>query len=149
MHILHPVDISLGEALGHKLDGAVLHDADGLLGKRLHLHEPLCGDEGLDIVVAAVAGADVVGVRLGLDEVALLLKVLDDGIAALVAVHAVVGAAVFVDGAVVGDNADDLKVVAQADLEVVRVVGGGHLDRARAEADLAVFVAHDLSLIHI
>ena len=143
MHILHPVDIGLGEALGHKLDGAVLHDADGLLGERLHLHEPLRGDEGLDIVVAAVAGADVVGVRLGLDEVALLLKVLDDGIAALVAVHAVVGAAVFVDGAVVGDNADDLKVVAQADLEVVRVVGGGHLDRARAEADLAVFVAHD------
>ena len=33
--------------------------------------------------------------------------------------------------------------MAQADLEVVRVVGGGHLDCARAEADLAVFVAHD------
>ena len=115
----------------------VLHDADGLLGKRLHLHEPLGGDEGLDVVVAAVAGADVVGVRLDLDEVALLLKVLHDGLAALVAVHAVVLAAVFVDGAVVGDNADDLQVVAQADLEVVRVVGGGHLDRARAEADLA------------
>ena len=31
----------------------------------------------------------------------------------------------------------------QAHLEVVGVVGGGHLHRAGAEADLAVFVAHD------
>ncbi len=65
---------------GNKLDACRPDDADGFLGERLHLHEPLRGDEGLDIVVAAVAGADVVGVRLGLDEVALLRKVLDDGI---------------------------------------------------------------------
>ena len=72
MHVFHPVDIGLGEALRHELDRAVVHDADGLLGKRLHLDEPLRGDEGLDVVVAAIAGADVVGVGLGLDEVALL-----------------------------------------------------------------------------
>ena len=72
MHVLHPVDIGLGEALRHELDRAVVHDADGLLGKRLHLDEPLRGDEGLDVVVAAIARADVVGVGLGLDEVALL-----------------------------------------------------------------------------
>ena len=72
MHVLHPIDIGLGEALRHELDRAVVHDADGLLGKRLHLDEPLRGDEGLDVVVAAIARADVVGVGLGLDEVALL-----------------------------------------------------------------------------
>ena len=143
MHVLHPVDIGLGEALRHELDRAVVHDADGLLGKRLHLDEPLRGDEGLDVVVAAIARADVVGVGLGLDEITLFLQVLDDGLAALIAVHAVVLAAVFVDRTVVGDDADDLEVVAKADLKVVGVVCRGHLNSARAEADLAVFVAHD------
>ena len=146
MDILHPVGIGLGEALRHELDGAVLHHPDGLLGQGLHLHEPLGGDQRLHIVVAAVAGAHVVGIILGLDEVALLLQVLDDGLAALVAVHAVVLAAVFVDGAIVGDDPDHLQVVPQAHLKVVGVVGRGHLHRAGAEADLAVFVAHDRNL---
>ena len=143
VHVFHPVDVGLGEALGHELDRAVVDDADGFLGKRFHLHEPLRGNERLDVVVAAVAGADVVGIVLGLDEVALGFKVGDDRLAALVAVHPVVLAAVFVDRTVVGNNADHLKVVTQADLKVVRVVCGRHLDRARTEADLAVLVAHD------
>ncbi len=143
VYVLHPVDIGLGEALGHEPDRPVVHDADRFLRQRLHLHEPLRGDERLDVVVAAVAGADVVGIRLGLDEVALLLQIADDRPAALVAVHAVVRSAVFVDGAVVGNDADDLKVVAQTHLKVVGVVRGRHLHRARAEADLAVLVAHD------
>ena len=41
MDILHPVGIGLGKALRHKLDGAVLHHPDGLLGQGLHLHKPL------------------------------------------------------------------------------------------------------------
>ena len=45
--------------------------------------------------------------------------------------------------AVVGDDADNIKVMAQADLKVVGVVRRGHFDRAGAEADLAVFIAHD------
>ena len=83
------------------------------------------------------------GVGLGLDEVALLFKILHQRLAALIAVHAVVLAAVFVDRAVVGDDADDLEVVAKAHLKVVGVVCRGHLNGARTEADLAVFVAHD------
>ena len=143
MDILHPVGIGLGKALRHKLDGAVLHHPDGLLGQRLHLHEPLGGDQGLHVVVAAVAGADVVGIGLGLDQIALLLQILDDGFAALVAVHAVVLAAVFVDGAVVVDDTDHLQIVAQAHLKVVGIVGRGHLHGAGAEADLAVIITHN------
>ena len=37
---------------------------------RGHLHEPLFGGDGLHVAVAAVAGADAVGVVLDLDEVA-------------------------------------------------------------------------------
>ena len=40
-------------------------------------------------------------------------------------------------------HADDLQVVAQAHLEVVGVVGGGHLHGAGAEAQLHVVVRHD------
>ena len=83
------------------------------------------------------------GVRLSLDEVALLLKVLHQRLAALIAVHPVVLSAVFVDVTVVGDDADDLKVVAKTHLKVVRIVCGRHLDSTGAEADLAVFVAHN------
>ena len=143
VHVFHPVEIRLGEALRNEFDRAVLHDADGLFCQRLHLDEPLRGNERLDIVVAAIAGADIVGIRLGLDQIPLLFEVLYRGLAAFVAVHAVVLAAVFVDMAVVGDDADDIEVVAQADLKVVGVVRRGHFDRAGAEADLAVFIAHD------
>ena len=143
MDILHPVDIGLGKALGNELDGVVLHHADGLLSQRLHLHEPLGGDQGLHVVVAAIAGAHIVAVGHGLDEVALGLQIGNDGLAALVAIHAVILAAVFVDLTVIGDAADNLKVVAQTHLEVVGVMGGGHLHRAGTETDLAVLVTHD------
>ena len=141
--VLHPVHINFGEALRDELHLAVAHGADGLRRQRLHLHEPLRGDERLHVVVAAVAGADVVAVILGLDQVARRFQVGHDLLAALVAVEPLVLPAVFVDGAVVGDDADDLQIVALAHLEVVGVVGGGHLHRAGAEADLAVLVPDD------
>ena len=141
--ILHPIDIGLGEALRHEVDGAVLHHADGLLGQRRHLHEPLGRDQRLHVVVAAVAGANIVGVGLGLDQIALGLQIGHDGLAALVAVHALVLAAVLVDLTVVGDAADDLQMVAQTHFKVVGVVSRGHLHGAGAEADLAVLVAHN------
>ena len=43
---------------------------DGRLSQGLHLHEPLGGDDGLHVVVAAVAGAHVVGMLF--DEEALM-----------------------------------------------------------------------------
>ena len=143
MDVLHPVDIGLGEALGHELDGAVLHHADGLLGQGRHLHEPLGANQRLHVVMAAVAGSHVVAVGLGFHQIALGLQIGHDGLAALIAIHALIAAAILVDGAVVGDAADDLQIVAQAHLEVVGVVGGRHLHRAGAETDLAVLVAHD------
>ena len=143
MDVLHPVDISLGKALRHKLDGAILHHADGLLGQRRHLHEPLRGDQGLHVVVAAVACSHVVGVVLSLDQVAFSLQVGHDSLAALVAIHTLVLAAVLVDLAIIGDAADDLQMVAQAHLKVIGVMGGSHLHGAGAEADLAVLIAHN------
>ena len=143
MDVLHPVDIGLGKALGDELHLALLHDPQSLLSQGLHFHEPLGGDQGLHVVVAAIAGAHIVVVGLSLDEIPLLLQVLDDLLAALVTVHTVVGTAVFVDTAVVANAADDLQVVAQTHLKVVGVVGGGHLHGTGTEADLAIFVTHN------
>ena len=146
MDVLHPVDIGLAEPVGDKLDLALPDHPEGLLGQGLHLHEPLGGDQGLHGVMAAVAGAHVVAVGLGLHQIPLLLQVLDNSFPALIAVHPVVGPAVFIDGSVVRDAADGLQVVAEAHLEVVGVVGGGHLHRAGAEAQFHVLVGHNGNL---
>ena len=143
VHVLHPVEIGLGEAVGDELGLPFLHHANGLLGQGCHLDEPLGGNNGLHVVVAAVAGADVVAVRLFLLQQTHFLQIGDDGLAALVAVHALVLAAVGVHDAVVVQDADGLQVVAQADLKVVGVVGGGHLHAAGAEVHLHIIVGHD------
>ena len=84
-------------------------------------------------------------IRFGLDEVALLLKIGQNGLARFVAVEAVILAAVDDAGVLVEDQ-DLLKVVAQADLVVIRVVAGRHLDAAGAEIELDVIVGHDRQL---
>ena len=142
MHILHPVIIGLAEALGHELDASVTHSLDGRLGQRLHLDEPLRARHRLDRRTAAVARADVVVVGLGLDEVALLLEIGHNGLAGLIAVETVILAAVD-DAGVLVENEDLLEVVPQADLVVVRVVAGRHLDAAGAEIELDIIIGHD------
>ena len=142
-HVLHPVGIDLGEAVGDELRLALADHAQSLLCKGLHLDEPLGGDDGLHVVVAAVAGADVVGIGLGLFEQAKGLQIRHDGLPRLVAVHAEVAPAVFIDRAVVGNDLDAFQIVAQTDLKVVGVVRGRHLDAAGAEIHLHVVVGHD------
>ena len=145
VHVLHPVEIGLGEALGHELDAPVLDDVDGLLRQRLHLHKPLRARQRLHHGAAAIAAAHVVAVGLHLHEIALLLQIGHDRLAGLVAVEPVVLAAV-TDLRVLVDALHLLEIMAQADLVVVGVVAGRHLHRAGAEAELDVFVRHDREL---
>ena len=146
MDVFHPVEIRLREALGNEPDRAVLDDADRLFCQRLHSDEPLRGNERLDVVVAAVAGADVVRIRLGLYKIPFRFQIGNDCLAALIAVHPLILTAVFVDGSVVVENADDLQIVPQTDLKVVRVVRRSHFDSARTKTDFAVLVAHNRNL---
>ena len=148
-HIFHPVQVGLGEALRNELGLPFLYHPDGFLCQGLHLHEPLGGDNGLHIVMAAVAGAHIVGVVLHLHQVALLLQILYNGLPGLVAVHTLVLAAVGVDLAVVVQHPDYLQVVAQTHLEVVGVMGRGHLHAAGTEVHLGVVVCHHRNfLVH-
>ena len=141
--VVHPLVIGLGAVLGSELDAAVLDGADGRLGQRLGLDEPLGGDERLDGGLAALALAQAHLVRLDLLEQAEGVEVGDHALAGLEAVQAGVGAG---GGGHVRGVVDDLdlgQVVAAAGLEVVEVVGGGDLDDAGAELRVRHFVEDD------
>jgi hypothetical protein len=140
--VLHPVEVGFGKAVGDKLGLPFLHHFNGLLGQRLHFHKPLGRDDGLHIVVAAVAGAHIVGVVLHLYQVSLGVQVGHNGLPGLVAVHAFVFAAQIVDLALVVQHPDDLQIMPQAHLEVVGVMGGGHLDAAGTEFHLGIVIGH-------
>ena len=141
-HAVHPVEIRFGEAVRHELDLAVFHNADGFLRQRLHLHEPLVARKRLHIVMAAGARADIVDARLDGHEIALLLELLHDGLAGLVAVHAVPLVAAG-DLAVAVEHQVLRQIVAQADLKVVGVVAGRDLHAAGAELHIGVLIADD------
>ena len=145
VHVFHPVEIGLRETIRHELDPPVLHDLDRLLGKRLHFNEPLRARQRFDDRAAAIAAANVVAVRLDLDEIALLLEIGDDRLAAFVTIHAVVFAAVD-DLRILIDTLDLLEIMAQTDFIVVRVVAGRHLDSAGAKAKLDIIIRHDRQL---
>ena len=146
VYVLHPAQVGLGEAVGHKLGLALVYYVHSGLGERRHLDEPLCRGHRLNGGAAAVAGAYVVLVVLNLDQIAAFLKVLYNRLAALVAVHALVLAAVCVDGRVLVEYEDLLEVVALAHLEVVRVVARRNLNTAGAELHIDVLVTENRNL---
>ena len=144
-HAVHPVEIRLGEAIRHELDLAVFHNADGFLRQRLHLHEPLVARKRLHVVMAAVARTDIVDARLDGHKIALLLQLLNDGLAGFIAVHAVPLVAAG-DLPVAVEHQILRQIVAQADLKVVRVMAGRDLHAAGAEFHIGVLVADDGNL---
>ena len=140
--VLHPVEEDALPALGLDGDLAGAHGLDGGLGEGLHADEPLLGEAAVHDGVAPVAVADLVLVGLDLDEVAALLQVGDDGLAAGEAIHPLV-AGEGVHRAVVVHHVHLREVVPLAHGEVVGVVGGGDLDHTGAELLLHVVIEDD------
>ena len=146
VYIFHPAQVGLGEAVGHELGLALVYYVHRGLGERRHLDEPLRRGHRLNGGAAAVAGAYVVLVVLNLDQPAAFLKVLYNRLAALVAVHALVLAAVCVDGRVLVEHENLLEVMALTHLEVVRVVARRNLNTAGAELHINVLVTENRNL---
>ena len=139
--VLEPVVVHLREALRDDLDPARAHGFQPHIGHRLHLHEPLRAHHRLDDLAArAASGAPASGTVLGLDGQPRGFHVGPQLLARLEAVHARVGPAGRVHLRVLVEHADDLQAVALPDLEVVRVVAGRDLQRARAELHVHVGV---------
>ena len=143
VYVFHPAQVGLGETVGHELGLALGNNVHRRLCERRHLDEPLCRGHRLNGRAAAVAGADIVLVVFDLDEIAALFEILDNRLAALVAVHALVLAAVCVDGRVLVEHENLLEVVALTHLEVVRVVARRNLDAAGAEFHINVLVTEN------
>ena len=141
--IVHPVEIGLLKSFRHELDFAAFHSRDGGRGERFHLHEPLLGHDRFDGRMAAVTGADVVRIRLDLDQISALFEFLDNRFAALVAFHPGEFAAVFVDVARVRIHAKHGQAVPLATSKSFGSCAWRNLHGARAEFHFAVFVAHD------
>ena len=138
--------IDFFKALGNEFHFAVLHAVDGGLSQRLHLDEPLLGNARLNDGGAAVAGADIVLDRLYLEQVALLVQVFDNLFSRIQTVHPLIFAAVFIDDTGLVHHIDDGQIVAQTDLEVVRVVGRGDLYHAGSEIRLYIRIRNDWDL---
>ena len=143
MHILHPVHIGLGEALGNKLDPSLFHHPDGLFGQGLHLDEPLGRGDGLHGGAAAVAGAHIVAVILGFHQSADGVQIGQNGLAGFIPVHPLVFAAVFVDLGVVVQDQNLLQAVTLAHVKVVGVMAGCDLDAAGAEVLFHIIIGEN------
>ncbi len=145
VHVVHPGEPARLELLRVDDDAPVAHRVARGLRQRPDLDEPLHRQPRLDrLVRRALVVADAVPVRALLrDDPALRAQRLADGDARLEPVHAVeLGARAGDDARLVHDRRHRQAVPA-ADLEVVGVVRGSHLDRAGAELRVDVVVGED------
>ena len=123
-----------------------LAGVDGVERRSLELvdgHKPLLGQPRLQRGVATVAVHDGVVEVLDVIEQAVLLKPLDDGLAALVAVHAGELAVTLDDHRVLVEDIDLRQVVGLTHGVVVGVVGRGDLDEAGAKVGIDVPILKD------
>lgn len=143
MEVVDPVEVPLLHLLRVDLDLAVADGVTGGLGERADLDPPLQGQPRLDRRLAARAVADGVGVRTLLgDDPALGAQRADDRGTGLQTVKTLERAMHGDDRVLVHDR-EIRQAVALSDLEVVRVVGRGDLDGARAELGVDVLVGDD------
>ena len=115
-------------------------------GQRLDPDEPLQRQHGLDHGAAPRAVSDRVVVVLDTLDIAADLQLVPDRLAGLEPILAAEGAAGVGDPGPGVDHLDRLEVVTRGDLEVQRIMGWGHLDRAGAELHLHRSVGDDRDL---
>ena len=146
LEVLHPGGVGLRPARGVEGD---LAGVDGVERRPLELvdgHKPLLGQPRLQGGVATVAVHDGVIELFDVIEQAVLLKPLDDGLAALLAVHAGELAVTLDDHRVLVEDIDLRQVVGLTHGVVVGVVGRGDLDEAGAKVGIDVPILKDGNL---
>jgi len=103
-------------------------------GKRLSRYEPLEREHRLDHARAPVAVPDPVLVVLDFYQVAALFQVLQYALAASVAVQTFVRAGFFRHDAALVYHLDEFEAVFAGEFEIVEIVCGRHLVRARSNS---------------
>ena len=141
LDIIRPVEVGLLHGVGNQRDLAVLDRLDRGLYQLVHLHEPLFLYHRLHRGTAAVMRSDIVRQVFDTDEQSHLIEFADDGFSCRIPVHALIFAAVLIDGRVIIQNIDDRQVVPFADLKVVRVMRRRNLYNAGSLFHVRVLVA--------
>ena len=143
LEVLHPGGVGLRPTRGVEGD---LARVDGVERRPFELvdgHEPLLRQPRLKRGVATVAVHDGVIEVLDVIEQVVLLEPLDDGLAALVAVHAGELAVALNNHRVLIEDIDLRQVVGLTHSIVVRVVSRGDLDKAGAKVGIDVPILKD------
>ena len=143
LEVLHPGGVGLRPARGVEGD---LAGVDGVERRPLELvdgDEPLLGQPRLQRGVATVAVHDGVVVLLDMVEQVMLLKPLDDGLAALLTGHAGELAIALDDHRVLVEDVDLRQVVGLTHGVVVGVVSRGDLDKAGAKVGIDMPILKD------
>ena len=148
LEVLHPGGVGLRPARGVERD---LAGVDRIERRPLELvngHKPLLRKPRLQCGVATVAVHDGVIEVLDVIEQVVLLEPLDDGLAALVAVHAGELAVAFDDHRVLVEDVDLRQVVSLTHGVVVGVVGRSNLNEAGTEVgvDMPILKDGDLTV---
>ena len=148
LEVLHPGGVGLRPARGMERD---LAGVDRIERRPLELvngHKPLLRKPRLQCGVATVAVHDGVIEVLDVIEQVVLLEPLDDGLAALVAVHAGKLTITLNDHRVLVENVDLRQVVGLTHGVIVGVVGRGNLDKAGAKVgvDMPILKNGDLAV---
>ena len=146
LKVFHPGGVGLRPARGVEGD---LAGVDGVERRPFELvdgNEPLLGQPRLQRRVATIAVHDGVIEVLDVIEQTVLVKPLDDGLAALVAVHAGELAVALDDHRVLVEDVDLRQVVGLTHGVIVGVVGRGDLNEAGTEVGVDMIVGEDGNL---
>ena len=128
-------------------DASLADHLDGRLCKLVHAHEPLQRHERLDPLARSLRERHRVHVRLGASDQALRLELRHHRALGIGGTHPDEPLRGGLDQPpVLADHRDLLEPVAATDLEVVGIVAGGDLERARSEVGLDVLVSDDREL---
>ena len=154
--VLQPVLVGRAPSLRDEADLPLVVGSERRLGERLHLHEPLVAEPGLDDRVAAVAAAQRVGVRLDLLEQPLLAQHSHDPLAGFEPVYAEelvrhpltarppVRPTAFVSHRpIFPHDQRHVEPMARSDLEVGGVVRGGDLHEPASEQRVHRLIGDD------
>ena len=159
LNVVHPLVVGVDPVFWHEGDRTRVHCVNGflcdgatvlgggaavVLGGLVHRDKPLVGQHRFHHLAGAGANGQHQFVGLDFDQQANRFEVLDDGLAGVKTVQALVGGrAVVVDFGIERKNGDQRQAVALGAGVVVKVVGAGNFDAARAEGAVNEVVRND------
>ena len=140
VHVFHPAQIVLGKTFRHELGAAVFYAVRGSLQQRLHLHEPLGGNQGFNGFAAALAVTYGVRAVFYFHQQPQFVQIFYDILTAFIPFLSFIASRLFGHNTVFIDDNDGFQVLPQAHLIVVGVMGRGDLHRAGTEFRINIVI---------